>query len=836
MDWLPVLLFLTLGIAASADRLTLPSYARRALLQDCTNCNSAGCFEPVECAATDGFCTYTPPCGSDPTVPGACSSFQCTAAASPPPPPPVVPSPPPPLLPPPPPPTLAPPPPPSPPPPTVTSPPPPTLAPPPPPSPPPPTLTSPPPPTLAPPPPPSPPPPTVTSPPPPTLAPPPPPRPPPPTVTSPPPPTLAPPPPPVVLLSPPPPLAFPPPPPAPSSPPPPPPPPGQVCVGVVNCILYGLYQVITFPVRTLNDILIFKINFWNQPFPPTESPEFSAALSSCGSFRQLWQLLHMRQLQRLQSSGSVSESLARLLSPVSLRSPEKFETAGVGFALDLTVLGLWQHQDFDNIIAVEIMQITARTFVSSDRNRGTYEAFADRWVFDGVSDITNFIITLNIWPLDSASLHDGFMCAASAADEEDRGSNSTRRKKGKKFTSCKLGDMGRNEEARAYAGISTSLRWVIVSLIELVAAVGSYVATQSRGTIREITTGSNRAQITQLADKGSENLAGPRTTRKLVNMNCLSVLLFLTLTIAASADRLTLPSYARRALLQDCTNCNLPPGCLQPSECAATEGFCIYTPPCGSDPSVPGACSGFQCIAAASPPPPLPVVPSPPPPLLPPPPPPSPPPPTVTSPPPPTLAPPPPPSPPPSPPPPTVTSPPPPTLAPPPPPVVLLSPPPPLAFPPPPPAPSSPPPPPPPPGQVCVGVVNCILYGLYQVITFPVRTLNDILIFKINFWNQPFPPTQSPEFSAALSSCGSFRQLWQLLHMRQLQRLQSSGSVSESLARLLSPVSLRSPEKFECITTKGLQPVVLHGAIEHMQCNMLDSPMQLKEKFGSPIF
>eukprot|EP00884_Botryococcus_braunii_P011209 jgi/Botrbrau1/20089/Bobra.0525s0001.1 len=40
---------------------------------------------------------------------------------------------------------------------------------------------------------------------------------------------------------------------------------------------------------------------------------------------------------------------------------------------------------------------------------------------------------------------DGY-CAASAADEEDRGSNPTRKKKEKN----KLGDMGRNEEARRF--------------------------------------------------------------------------------------------------------------------------------------------------------------------------------------------------------------------------------------------------------------------------------------------------------------------------------------------------------------------------------------------------
>jgi hypothetical protein len=42
---------------------------------------------------------------------------------------------------------------------------------------------------------------------------------------------------------------------------------------------------------------------------------------------------------------------------------------------------------------------------------------------------------------------------------------------------------------------------VIVSLIQLVAAVGSYYATEPRGAIRKISTGRNRPHITQLVDK-----------------------------------------------------------------------------------------------------------------------------------------------------------------------------------------------------------------------------------------------------------------------------------------------------------------------------------------------
>eukprot|EP00884_Botryococcus_braunii_P023607 jgi/Botrbrau1/9930/Bobra.0012s0028.1 len=70
------------------------------------------------------------------------------------------------------------------------------------------------------------------------------------------------PPPPVVITFPPPP---PPPPPILSPPPPssPPPPPGQVCAGILNCIVYGAYQILTFPLRVIEQFLLWKFSFAN---------------------------------------------------------------------------------------------------------------------------------------------------------------------------------------------------------------------------------------------------------------------------------------------------------------------------------------------------------------------------------------------------------------------------------------------------------------------------------------------------------------------------------------------------------------------------------------------
>eukprot|EP00884_Botryococcus_braunii_P000896 jgi/Botrbrau1/10807/Bobra.0064s0013.1 len=149
-------------------------------------------------------------------------------------------------------------------------------------------------------------------------------------------------------------------------------------------------------------------------------------------------------------------------------------------------------------------------------------------------------------------------------------------------------------------------------------------------------------------------------------------------------------------------------------ECIAAGCYCSFCPPflC----FIPGCYvqNGFctplstACVDPESPPPP------PPPPSPPPPPPPSPPPPPPTL---PAAKPPPPPSPPPPPPPPPPT------------PAVRLSPPPP------PPPPLQSPPPPPPPGQVCSGVLNCIVYGVYQTLTFPLRAFQGFLNFGLSFFN-----------------------------------------------------------------------------------------------------
>eukprot|EP00884_Botryococcus_braunii_P000893 jgi/Botrbrau1/10804/Bobra.0064s0010.1 len=132
-------------------------------------------------------------------------------------------------------------------------------------------LDPPPPPPSPPPPPPSPPPPLPSPPPPPPSAPPPRPSPPPPPPSSPPlPPPASPPPPPpaspppspapspAVLLSPPPPPLL--------QSPPPPPPPGQVCSGVLNCIVYGVYQTLTYPLRAFQGFLNFGWSFFNAIF------------------------------------------------------------------------------------------------------------------------------------------------------------------------------------------------------------------------------------------------------------------------------------------------------------------------------------------------------------------------------------------------------------------------------------------------------------------------------------------------------------------------------------------------------------------------------------------
>eukprot|EP00884_Botryococcus_braunii_P010079 jgi/Botrbrau1/19072/Bobra.0788s0002.1 len=106
-------------------------------------------------------------------------------------------------------------------------------------------------------PPPAPPPPPSTptlSPPPPSLTP----------VMSPPPPPPPSPPSPTVRLSPPPPP--PPPPPPLLLSPPPPPPPGQVCSGILNCIVVGVYQFLTFPLRTFQGFVNWGLSFINSIF------------------------------------------------------------------------------------------------------------------------------------------------------------------------------------------------------------------------------------------------------------------------------------------------------------------------------------------------------------------------------------------------------------------------------------------------------------------------------------------------------------------------------------------------------------------------------------------
>ncbi len=37
-------------------------------------------------------------------------------------------------------------------------------------------------------------------------------------------------------------------------------------MGLLQCIVYGVYQVITLPLRVINNILTFKINFLSQVY------------------------------------------------------------------------------------------------------------------------------------------------------------------------------------------------------------------------------------------------------------------------------------------------------------------------------------------------------------------------------------------------------------------------------------------------------------------------------------------------------------------------------------------------------------------------------------------